>query len=150
MIDLIDDERKIVFRFDTDIQSAVEDFCISIGHHYSDGGAVFSFPENTFKRKNKRKRKDYLFTYVKTTINKRGYKFEIASHLNMSLFPSCEKCPGDFCGICNRPNGFRGYRLAHNVKRRRRLSRKYIQNAIHKELMRGQEKLCPRRKKRAG
>jgi hypothetical protein len=133
MIDLIDDERKIVFRFDTDVQSAVENFCIEIGHHYSDGGAVFSFPENSFRRGSKRKRKDYLTTYVKTVVTKRGYKFEIGSHLRKILFPSCDKCPGDFCGICNRPNGFRGYRLAHNIRKRGHLSRKYIKNAVIEE-----------------
>ena len=149
MIDLIDDDRKIVFRFDTDLQSAVEDFCLEIGHHYYDGGAVFSFPENTFKRYNKRKRKDYLFTYVKATVTRKDQKFEIGSHLRKILFPCCEKCPGNFCGICNRPNGFRGYRLAHNIRKRGHLSRKYIQNAIHKEFMRGQETLRHRRKRRA-
>jgi hypothetical protein len=78
MIDLIDDSRKIIFRFDTDIQSAAEEFCIEIGHHYSDGGAYLSSPSFTAK---KRKYKKYTITCVKTTVNRRGYKFELGSHI---------------------------------------------------------------------
>ena len=75
MIDLVDFKRKTIYRFDTDIQSAVEYFCISvIGYHYGKGGAIFSDPTDTDKIMN---RKHMCVTNVKVRITKTKYKFEI-------------------------------------------------------------------------
>lgn len=90
MLDLIDFKRKVIYRFTTDIQSAVEHFCVSvIGYHYGKNGAVFSHPADTFgviKRSYEGRKPDkFLVTIVKTTVGKRGYKYEISDHIQRSL-----------------------------------------------------------------
>jgi hypothetical protein len=75
MIDLIDKSRKVIFRFTTDDQAAVEYFCISIGHHYGVGGAYFSESKKT------KVPRGYQITMVKTTVTRKSYRFEMGPHL---------------------------------------------------------------------
>lgn len=82
MIDLIDESRKIIFRFTTNEQAAVEDFCLMIGHHYHEGGAIFSTPAMTGERKKWRK---YAVTMVKTKVTRRGYKFVMGAPIQEEL-----------------------------------------------------------------
>lgn len=82
MIDLIDESRKIIFRFTTDEQAAVEKFCLMIGHHYRKGGAIFSTPAMTGERRKWRK---YGVTIVKTKITMRGYKYVMGDSVQEEL-----------------------------------------------------------------
>jgi len=85
MIDLIDPLRKTIYRFTTNVQSAVEFFCIGmLGAHYHEGkgGCIFSMPINTGKNK---KWSKFSVTMVKTRLTKKHYKFEMGSHIQEEL-----------------------------------------------------------------
>jgi len=83
MIDLIDNERKIIYRFTTNIQSAVEYFCISmIGYHYNTLGAIFSHPVDTGKNS---EWKDYNVTIVKVKLINKHYQFQMGSDIQEEL-----------------------------------------------------------------
>ena len=87
MIDLIDVKRKIIYRFNTDIQSAVEYFCVAIiGFNYGKDGALFSFDTSQTHRvieNNGKRFEHFLTTFVKTKVSKKGYRYEMGSGIEM-------------------------------------------------------------------
>ena len=81
MIDLIVPQNKNIFRFTTDIQSAVEYFCINVlNMTYED--CSFSHPVDTG---NKKKYANYSVCIVKTSVHKNGYKFQIGTRIQEEL-----------------------------------------------------------------
>lgn len=81
MLDLIIPQNKNIFRFTTDVQSALEYFCINVLNlTYED--CIFSGPIYTGSKKKFNK---YAVCIVKTKVTKKGYKFELGTKIQNDL-----------------------------------------------------------------
>lgn len=79
MIDLIDPLRKVIYRFNTDDQASVENFCLILGSNYhgNKNSMWFSSPEDIARKNNQEKFSKYSIVLVKTKIIKNKYKYII-------------------------------------------------------------------------